>query len=144
MQREQLEQLLSSNSMLIHFSDVIFEGGQRGSFFHVTRNRTPYLWAHIPERVLSKGDCVESGYSEVMIAQFILNCRLFKESAKMRIAMSCSRQLCRSINDEYEMSLPCHKQLCRWHHWGKTNLRNCRPWNRGTCGTGGTYETPQK
>ena len=22
---------------------------------------------------------------------------------------------------------------------GKTNLWNCRPWNRGTCGTGGTY-----
>ena len=79
MQREQLEQLLSSNSMLrSSFPDVIFEGGQRGSFFHVTRNRTPYLWAHMPERVLSKGDCVESGYNEVMIAQFILNCRLLK------------------------------------------------------------------
>ena len=38
----------------------------------------PYLWAHIPERVLYKGDCVKSGYSEIMIAQFILNCRLFK------------------------------------------------------------------
>ena len=37
------------------------------AFFHVTRNRTPYLWAHIPERVLSKGDCVEYGYSEVMM-----------------------------------------------------------------------------
>ena len=48
------------------------------AFFHVTRDITPYLWAHIPERVLSKGDCVESGYSEVMITQFILNCRLFK------------------------------------------------------------------
>ena len=36
------------------------------------------LWAHIPERMLSKEDCDESGYSEVMIAQFILNCRLFK------------------------------------------------------------------
>ena len=51
---------------MIHFSDhVIFEAGQRGSFFHVIRGITPYLWAHIPERVLSKGDCVESGYSEV-------------------------------------------------------------------------------
>ena len=38
----------------------------------------PYLWAHIPKQVLSKGDCVESGYSEVMIAKFILNFRLFK------------------------------------------------------------------
>ena len=48
------------------------------AFFHVTRNRAAYLWAHVPEQVLSKGDCVESGYSEVMIAQFVLNCRLFK------------------------------------------------------------------
>ena len=68
---------------MLRSTDVIFEGGQRGSFFHVTRNRTPYPWAHIPERVLSKGDCVESGYSEVMIAQFILNCRLFTESANV-------------------------------------------------------------
>ena len=37
----------------------------------------PYLWAHIPKRVLYEGDCVKSGYSEVMIAKFILNCRLF-------------------------------------------------------------------
>ena len=37
------------------------------------------LLAHMPEQVLSKGDCVNLGlYSEVMIAQFILNCRLFK------------------------------------------------------------------
>ena len=42
-----------------------------------------YLWAHIPEQVLSKGDCVEFGYGEVMIAQFILNCRLLKESANV-------------------------------------------------------------
>ena len=76
MQRQQLEQLLSSNSILR--SDVILDGGQRGSFFHVTRNRAPYLWAHITKRELSKGNCVESGCSEVMIAQFILNCRLFK------------------------------------------------------------------
>ena len=34
-------------------------------------------------KALSRGDCVESGYSEVMIAQFILNCRLFKESANV-------------------------------------------------------------
>ena len=33
--------------------------------------------------MLSKGDCVESGYSEVMIAQFILNCRLLKESVNV-------------------------------------------------------------
>ena len=33
-----------------------------------TRNRAPYLWVHVPERVLSKGDCVKSWYSEVMIA----------------------------------------------------------------------------
>ena len=73
MQREQLEQLLSSNSML------------RSTFpmLYLKEDRAPYLWAHIPERVLSKGDCVESGYSEVMIAQFILNCRLFKESANV-------------------------------------------------------------
>ena len=29
----------------------------------------PHLWVHVPERVLSKGDCVKSWYSEVMIAQ---------------------------------------------------------------------------
>ena len=61
--------------------------------------------SHIPERVLSKADCVKSGYStiEVMFAQFILNCRLFKQSAMyaghmlfltlyMRIAMSCNHR----------------------------------------------------
>ena len=80
MQREQLEELLSSSNILRSTFLMLYlkEGGQRGSFFHVTRNRGPYLWAYIPERALSKGDCVESGYSEVMIAQFILNCGLFK------------------------------------------------------------------
>ena len=53
------------------------------AFFTFTRNRAPYLWAHIPDQVLSKGDCVDSGYSEVMIVQFILNCRLFKETANV-------------------------------------------------------------
>ena len=60
LQREQCEQLLSSNSIRlykIHFSDVIFERGQRGSLFPVTRNRAPYFLAHVPERVLSKADC---------------------------------------------------------------------------------------
>ena len=82
MQIEQLEQLLSSNSMLRStFLMLYLKEDNVEAFFHVTRNRTPYFWANTPERVLSKGDCVESGYSEVMIAQFILNCRLFKESA---------------------------------------------------------------
>ena len=85
MQREQLEQLLSSNNTLRStFLMLYLKEDNRGSFFHVTRNRAPYLCAHdIPERVLCKGDCVESGYSEVMIAQFILNCSLFKESANV-------------------------------------------------------------
>ena len=84
MQREQLEQLLSPNSILRStFLMLYFKEDNVGAFFHITRNRAPYLWAHIPERVLSKEDCVKSGYSEVMIAQFILNCRLFKESANI-------------------------------------------------------------
>ena len=40
---------------MIHCSDFIFERGQHGSFFHLTGNRAPYLWAHISERMLSKG-----------------------------------------------------------------------------------------
>ena len=84
MQREQLEQLFSSNCMLrSSFLMLYLKEDNVEAFFHVTRNRAPYLWAYIPERVLSKGDCVESRYSEVMIAQFILNCRLFKESANV-------------------------------------------------------------
>ena len=69
----------------------------------------PYPWAHIPERVLYKGDCVKSGYSEVMIAQFILNIiagcsnrvlmyvgHMLFLTLYMRIAsMSCSHQFCR-------------------------------------------------
>ena len=37
-------------------------------------------------RVLSKGDRVKSEYSEVKFAQFILNCRLFKEEGYVRRA----------------------------------------------------------
>ena len=48
------------------------------AFFTLLGTELHTFVAHIPERVLSKGDCVESGYSEVMIAQFILNCRLLK------------------------------------------------------------------
>ena len=40
---------------MIYYSHFIFERGQHGSFFHLTRNRAPYLWAHISERVLSNG-----------------------------------------------------------------------------------------
>ena len=69
MQREQLEQLLSSSSVLRStFLMLYLKEDNVGAFFHVTRNRAPYLWAHIPERVLSEGDCVEFRYSEVMIA----------------------------------------------------------------------------
>ena len=53
------------------------------AFFTLLGTELHTFVAHIPERVLSKGDCVESGYSEVMIAQFILNCRLFKERANV-------------------------------------------------------------
>ena len=67
MQREQLEQLLSSSIMLRStFLMLYLKEDNVEAFFHITWNRTPYPWAHIPERVLSKGDCVESGYSEVI------------------------------------------------------------------------------
>ena len=49
MQREQLEQLLlSSNSILRStFLMLYLKEDNVEAFFHVTRNRTPYLWAHI-------------------------------------------------------------------------------------------------
>ena len=45
--------------------------------------------AHIPEPVLSKGDCVKLWYSEVMIAQFILNCRLYSEVMIAQFILNC-------------------------------------------------------
>ena len=60
----QREQLLSSNVILRSTFLMLYlkEDNMEAFFTYVTRNRTPYLWAHIPERLLSKGDCVESGY----------------------------------------------------------------------------------
>ena len=60
----------------------------------------------VPERMLSKGDCDESGYSEVMSANLYLiaGCsnrvlmyvgHMFFLTLYMRTAMSCSRRLCR-------------------------------------------------
>lgn len=48
--------------------NVIFQRGQRGSFFHVTRNGAPYLQAHFPEQVqfpketVLNHDCVIYSY----------------------------------------------------------------------------------
>ena len=53
------------------------------AFFTLLGTELHTFGPHIPERMLSKGDCVESGYSEVMIAQFILNYRLSKEIANV-------------------------------------------------------------
>ena len=76
----------------------------------------PYLAAHTSERVLSKGDSLESGYSEVMIAQFILNCRLFKESANVCWApMSCSSRLCRGTKIKREIEAEIEPTFGRDH-----------------------------
>ena len=86
MQIEQLKQLLSSNSILRSTFPMLYLKEDNVGAFHTLLGTElhVYLWAHlIPEQVLSKGDCVESGYSEVMIVQFILNCRLLKESANV-------------------------------------------------------------
>ena len=79
MQREQLEQLLSSNSMLRSTFLMLYFKEDNVEVFFTLLGTELHTMVDILERVLSKkGDCVKSGCSEVMIAQFILNCRLFK------------------------------------------------------------------
>ena len=63
MQREQLEQLLSSNSILRSTFLMLYLKEELHAFGPI------YLSECFPKEIV---------YSEVMISQFILNCRLFK------------------------------------------------------------------
>ena len=96
---------MSPNSILRSTFLTLYlkEDNAEASFAFLEQVSIPLGQTHIPEQVLSKGDRVKSGYSEIMIAQFILNCRLFKQSAMyaghmlfltlyMSIAMSCNRR----------------------------------------------------
>ena len=83
MQRGQLQQLLSSNSMLRSTFLMLYLKEDNVEAFFTLLGTELHAFGPMYLSECFPKETVESGYSEVMIAQFILNCKLFKESANV-------------------------------------------------------------